>query len=181
MSWGGRLWIFTMLFAQLSTKKICFFLVLTWYILSIYTHISAASRSRARLTSTRRLFLRVSSSFSPSSYNDVLLSCFPLLLLGTLLLTQKRFGKGAQKTKKRKKKSSHAASCCCFFANSSNAFISAIFFFINLYSCDVDRSRVRTRSKSSERERERKIETQRKKVKVAKRESANKARNAHQK
>jgi hypothetical protein len=48
--------------------------------LSIYTHISAFSRSRARLTSTRRLFLRVSSS-SSSPYDDVLLHCSPLLLL----------------------------------------------------------------------------------------------------
>jgi len=96
--------IYNVVCATLSTKKICFFLVLTWYILSIYTHISAASRSRARLTSTRRLFLRVSSSFSSSSYSVVLLSCFPLLLLEHPPPHAKTLWKRCSKNKKEKKK-----------------------------------------------------------------------------
>jgi len=96
--------IYNVVCATLSTKKICFFLVLTWYILSIYTHISAASRSRARLTSTRRLFFRVSSSFSSSSYNDVLLSRFLLLLLEHPPPHAKTLWKRCSKNKKEKKK-----------------------------------------------------------------------------
>jgi hypothetical protein len=145
--------IYNFVCATLSTKKNLFLLRSHLVHLEyLYTHFCCFSFSRAFDFYSETLSSRLFFFFLLTMMLSFLVLRF--FFLSTLLLTQKRVGKGAQKTKKRKKNSSHAASCCCFFANSSNAFISAIFFFISLYSCDVDRSRVRTRSKSSERERE---------------------------
>jgi len=93
--------------------------------------------------------------------------------LSTLLLTQKRVGKGAQKTKKRKKNSTLTPRLAVVSSPTLPTLSSPPFSSSSVYipatEIEVGSERVQNL------QREREIETQKKKVKVAKRERANKA------